>query len=49
MFVIGTKRTIAEGNFDDFDRRTQAAELDYLRDSEAAQRTLGENYVGLPY
>lgn len=32
-----------------FDKRIQAAELDYLKDSEAAQRTLAENYVGLPY
>lgn len=33
---------------DGFDRRIQMAELDYLRDSVAAQRTLAENYVGLP-
>jgi p-hydroxybenzoate 3-monooxygenase len=26
----------------------QRAELDYLRSSEAASRTLAENYVGLP-
>jgi p-hydroxybenzoate 3-monooxygenase len=32
-----------------FDRRIQAAELDYLRDSPAAQRALAENYVGLPF
>ena len=32
-----------------FDRRMQQAELNYLRDSEHAQRTLAENYVGLPY
>jgi p-hydroxybenzoate 3-monooxygenase len=30
-----------------FDRRRQQAELDYLADSEAAQRSLAENYVGL--
>lgn len=33
---------------DGFDRRIQMAELDYLRGSPAAQRTLAENYVGLP-
>lgn len=33
---------------DGFDRRIQMAELDYLRGSAAAQRTLAENYVGLP-
>jgi p-hydroxybenzoate 3-monooxygenase len=32
-----------------FDRRLQAGELDYLRESEAAQKALAENYVGLPY
>lgn len=32
-----------------FDRRIQAAELDYLKDSQAAQKALAENYVGLPY
>lgn len=32
-----------------FDRRIQAAELDYLKDSQAAQKVLAENYVGLPY
>tara|TARA_B100000315_G_scaffold252829_1_gene290402 strand:+ start:1210 stop:2382 length:1173 start_codon:yes stop_codon:yes gene_type:complete len=32
-----------------FDRRIQAAELDYLRDSQAAQKALAENYVGLPF
>lgn len=32
-----------------FDRRIQAAELDYLRESPAAQKALAENYVGLPY
>ncbi|MEZ5892966.1 MAG: 4-hydroxybenzoate 3-monooxygenase [Parvularculaceae bacterium] len=31
-----------------FDRRMQMAELDYIASSEAAQRTLAENYVGLP-
>ncbi|WP_010215004.1 4-hydroxybenzoate 3-monooxygenase [Sphingomonas sp. PAMC 26621] len=33
---------------DGFDRRIQMAELDYIRGSQAAQRTLAENYVGLP-
>jgi len=32
-----------------FTRRMKEAELDYLAVSEAAQRTLAENYVGLPY
>jgi p-hydroxybenzoate 3-monooxygenase len=32
-----------------FDQRMQAAELDYLFQSEAAQTALAENYVGLPY
>jgi p-hydroxybenzoate 3-monooxygenase len=34
---------------DGFEHHVQAAELDYLFQSEAAQRTLAENYVGLPY
>jgi p-hydroxybenzoate 3-monooxygenase len=33
---------------DGFDRRIQMAELDYIRGSQAAQRALAENYVGLP-
>ncbi|WP_277983286.1 4-hydroxybenzoate 3-monooxygenase [Sphingomonas faeni] len=33
---------------DGFDRRIQMAELEYIRGSEAAQRALAENYVGLP-
>ena len=32
-----------------FDRQMQAADLSYLSESEAAQRSLAENYVGLPY
>ncbi len=32
----------------DFDRRRQLAELDYLSTSEAAELTFAENYVGLP-
>ena len=31
-----------------FERRMQVAELDYIASSEAAQRTIAENYVGLP-
>lgn len=31
-----------------FEQRMQAAELDYILTSEAAQRVLAENYVGLP-
>jgi len=31
-----------------FDRRMQVAELDYVASSEAAQRAIAENYVGLP-
>jgi p-hydroxybenzoate 3-monooxygenase len=34
---------------DDFSRRMQDTELDYLFESEAAQRALAENYVGLPF
>ncbi|HEX2801915.1 MAG TPA: FAD-dependent monooxygenase, partial [Phenylobacterium sp.] len=33
---------------DAFSRRMQTAELDYIRNSRAAQLTLAENYVGLP-
>ena len=35
-------------DMDGFDRRIQMAEIDYIAGSEAAQRTLAENYVGLP-
>lgn len=31
-----------------FERRMQLAELDYIASSEAAQRVIAENYVGLP-
>jgi p-hydroxybenzoate 3-monooxygenase len=34
---------------DAFAECIQLAELEYLAGSEAAQRTLAENYVGLPY
>ncbi|HSF91218.1 MAG TPA: 4-hydroxybenzoate 3-monooxygenase [Paracoccaceae bacterium] len=33
----------------EFDLKMQRAELEYLRDSETAQRAMAENYVGLPY
>jgi p-hydroxybenzoate 3-monooxygenase len=36
------------GMVDDFERRLQATELDYLFGSENAQRAMAENYVGLP-
>jgi p-hydroxybenzoate 3-monooxygenase len=36
------------GISDDFERRLQATELDYLFGSENAQRAMAENYVGLP-
>jgi p-hydroxybenzoate 3-monooxygenase len=32
----------------EFDRRRQLAELDYLASSPAAELTFAENYVGLP-
>lgn len=35
-------------DMDAFARRIQTAEIDYIRSSEAAQRVLAENYVGLP-
>jgi p-hydroxybenzoate 3-monooxygenase len=36
------------GSGDDFERRLQMAELEYLFESESAQRVMAENYVGLP-
>lgn len=33
----------------EFDRRMQRAEIEFLRDSMAAQKAMAENYVGLPY
>lgn len=36
------------GMSDDFDRRLQRTELDYLFGSTNAQRAMAENYVGLP-
>jgi p-hydroxybenzoate 3-monooxygenase len=34
---------------DPFARRLQSAELEYLASSDAASRTLAENYVGLGF
>jgi p-hydroxybenzoate 3-monooxygenase len=36
------------GTEKDFDMRRQLAELDYVASSEAAARSLAENYTGLP-
>ncbi len=33
----------------DFEKRMQRAEFDYIRGSEAAQKTIAENYVGLDF
>ena len=33
----------------EFQVRLQQTDFDYLFSSEAAQRSLAENYVGLPY
>ena len=33
----------------DFDHKMQLAEIEFLRSSETAQKSLAENYVGLPY
>lgn len=43
-----TMLTHALPTMDDFDRRIQRAEFDYLSNSVAAQTVLAENYVGLP-
>ena len=32
-----------------FEREIQLAELDYIPNSRAAQTTIAENYVGLPF
>ena len=32
-----------------FDQKIQEAELEYLKNSVDAQKSLAENYVGLPY
>jgi p-hydroxybenzoate 3-monooxygenase len=36
------------GVSDEFEVRMQRTELEYLFSSEAAQRAMAENYVGLP-
>ena len=36
-------------NMTAFDRKMQKAELSYIRTSEAAQKAIAENYIGLPY
>lgn len=44
--------TMMMHNFPDmgeFDLRVQNAEIDFLRENEAAQSAFAENYVGLPY
>jgi len=33
----------------DFDIKMQMAEIEFLRDNEAAQMVMAQNYVGLPY
>lgn len=43
-----TMLTHALPSMDGFDRRIQMAEFDYLAGSLAAQKSLAENYVGLP-
>ncbi len=35
-------------DYSPFEKRMQRAEFDYLRNSEAASRSIAENYVGLP-
>jgi len=35
-------------DFSGFDKKMQRAEFDNIVDSEAAQRNIAENYVGLP-
>ena len=42
-------RQLHEFPEDEFSRRLQETELEYLFESEAAQRALAENYVGLPF
>jgi p-hydroxybenzoate 3-monooxygenase len=44
-FTMLTHRFPEDGGFE---HRIQSAELDYILSSEAAQRVLAENYVGLP-
>jgi len=37
------------GDADSFGKNMRAAELDYIFNSQAAQTTIAENYVGLPF
>ncbi len=37
------------GDDDDFGRRMRMAELEYIFSSRAAQTSIAENYVGLPF
>lgn len=43
--------SLLHGLLDDsgFERRRQAAELDYLASSRVASQTLAKNYAGLPF
>ena len=43
-----TQMLHTDPHHDAFDRKRQLAELDYVTSSEAAARSLAENYVGLP-
>ena len=36
-------------NQSDFDQKMQESEIEYLKNSIIAQKSLAENYVGLPY
>ena len=36
-------------NMTAFDRKMQQADLSYIRHSQAAQKSIAENYIGLPY
>ena len=36
------------GDENDFDRKRQFAEIDYVMSSDAAMTSLAENYAGLP-
>ena len=36
-------------NQSDFDQKMQETEIEYLENSEVAQKSFAENYVGLPF
>ena len=36
-------------NQSDFDQKMQETEIEYLENSEIAQKSFAENYVGLPF